>query len=411
VSRLEPTESPARSFWPVAAGAAVVVHLAACLVSYGGLLSASRPGDTVHYREFATEIVDRGLVPYRDFYVEFPPGALAAFVAPELLGADHYFLLFKLLMATCGALTLVLAARSLAALGATRRRYLSLIPFALLPLLLGHVYLNRYDAVPALLLVATLMLLLLGRGSSAGAALGLAVAAKLLPAVVLPVAGIRIFRDRGRRAMLWALAAFTGVLLAAFLPFTAIAPGGVEYSLRTQAERHLQLESIGASVLLGLDRLGVYDSHWILGAPGSLDLGGGLPDAVGAFSSLAQLAAIALVAVVYWRGPEVDERLVTAFAAAVTVIALGKVLSPQYLTMLAAVVPLAGGRSGRRASVLLVVALILSQGLSTWGGYHDLRNAGSSVFVLLIRNACLLTLFALLVASLHRSRTQERSPH
>jgi hypothetical protein len=381
----------------------------ACLVSYGGLLSDSRPGDTVHYREFATKILDHGLVPYRDFYVEFPPGALPAFVAPDALGVDHYFLLFKVLMAASGALTLVLASRSLAALGATRRRYLSLAPFALLPLLLGHVYLNRYDAVSAVLLVATLLLLLLGRDSSACAALGLAVAAKLLPAVALPIAGIRIFRERGRRAMLRALAAFTAVLLAAFLPFTAIAPGGVEFSLRSQAERHLQLESIGASALLGLDRVGLYDSHWILGAPGSLDLGGALPDTVGALSSVAQLAAIALVAVLYWRGPEVAERLVTAFAAAVTVIVLGKVLSPQYLTMLTAVVPLAGGRSGRRATALLIVALILSQGLSTWGGYHDLRNAGSSVFVLVIRNGCLVALFALLVMSLHRSRIQNQT--
>ena len=117
-------DSPAPSFWPFAAGAAVVVHFLACLFSYGGLLSASRRGDTVHYREFATQIVDRGLVPYRDFYVEFPPGALPAFVTPDALGTDHYFLLFKLLMASCGALTLVLAARSLAAVGATRRRYL-----------------------------------------------------------------------------------------------------------------------------------------------------------------------------------------------------------------------------------------------------------------------------------------------
>ena len=132
----------------------------------------------------------------------------------------------------------------------------------------------------------------------------------------------------------------------------------------------------------------MYDSHWILGAPGSLDLGGALPDAVGALSSVAQLAALALVAVLYWRGPELDERLLTAFAAAVTVIVLGKVLSPQYLTMLTAAVPLVGGRTGRRVTILLVVALVLSQGLSAWGGYHDLRNAGSSVFVLLIRNAC-----------------------
>ena len=148
--------------------------------------------------------------PLSGLLVEFPRGTAGVRRAraarrrpllPSLQAADG---------GSCGALTLVLAARSLAAVGATRRRYLCLAPFALLPLLLGHVYLNRYDALPALLLVATLLLLLLGRGSSALAVLGLAVAAKLFPAAVLPVAGIRIFRERGRRAMLWAFASFTG---------------------------------------------------------------------------------------------------------------------------------------------------------------------------------------------------------
>ncbi len=380
---------------------AVIVHLASCLVSYGGLLSASLPGDTFHYREFGTRIVDQGLVPYRDFYVEFPPGALPPFVAPEVVDGDHYYLLFKLLMALCGALTLVLGARTLAALRASRLRYLSLAPFALLPLLIGHVYLNRYDAWPALLLVATLLLLLLRRETGALAALGLAVAAKLFPAAALPVAGIRTLRERGRHGLLRASVAFTSVIVLAFVPFAAIAPGGVGYSLKSQAQRHLQIESIGASILLGLDRIGVYNSRWIYGAPGSIDLGGALPDAVGLLSSIAQLAAVALVALLYWRGPELDERLVTALAAAVTITALGKVLSPQYLTMLAAVVPLAGGRAGRRATTLLVIALVCTQFLSTWNGYWDLRNAGWSVLILLGRNACLIALFTFLLASLH----------
>ena len=271
-----PTVAPARPFWQIAAVVAVAVHVTACLVSYGGLLSSSHPGDTFHYREFATRIVEHRLIPYRDFYVEFPPGALPPFVAPQVIDGDHYYLLFKLLMAFCGAVTLVLGARVLAALGATRRRYLCLAPFALLPLLLGHVYLNRYDAWPALLLVATLLLLLLRRESGAFGVVGLAVAAKLFPAAALPVAAIRTLRERGRRGLLWATVTFTSALLVAFAPFAAIAPGGLGYSLKSQAERHLQIESIGASILLGLDRIGLYDSHWIYGAPGSIDLGGSL---------------------------------------------------------------------------------------------------------------------------------------
>ena len=48
-------------------------------------------------------------------------------------------------------------------------------------------------------------------------------------------------------------------------------------------------------------------------------------------------------------------------AAVVAFVALGKVLSPQFLIWLAPLVPLVAGRRGLRASVLLVVALVLTQ--------------------------------------------------
>jgi hypothetical protein len=41
-------------------------------------------------------------VPYRDFFMEYPPGALAVFLPPAALGSSHYNATFKFLMALCG---------------------------------------------------------------------------------------------------------------------------------------------------------------------------------------------------------------------------------------------------------------------------------------------------------------------
>jgi hypothetical protein len=88
VSRLEPTESPPRSFRPVAAGAAVAVHLAACLVSYGGTALGEPSG---RHRPPGVRDGDRRS------QSRSVPGLLrgvpqtAGVRRTRLLGADHYF--------------------------------------------------------------------------------------------------------------------------------------------------------------------------------------------------------------------------------------------------------------------------------------------------------------------------------
>jgi L-cystine uptake protein TcyP (sodium:dicarboxylate symporter family) len=62
------------------------------------------------------------------------------------------------------------------------------------------------------------------------------------------------------------------------------------------------------------------------------------------------------------RGPADPARLVRyAAACVVAFVALGKVLSPQFLIWLVPLVPLVRGRRGVGASALLAVALVLTQ--------------------------------------------------
>ena len=147
-------------------------------------------------------------------------------------------------------------------------------------------------------------------------------------------------------------------------------------------------------------KLGIHHVDWIAGKPGSIDLGGGLADAVATLTSLLALAACALVAISYWRGPDTDARLVNAWAASITAwTVFGKVLSPQYLTWLVAIVPLVAGRRGLRATVLLLVALVLTQP-EYFLGNHGLRDQDWTVWLALGRNAVLVAVFVLVYQQL-----------
>ena len=91
----------------ITVGAMVVFAAAWGLLNvlvFGGFFGAIVFSDDEVYREFARQVAT-GLVPYRDFPLEYPPGALPAFVVPWLAGGsdpDSYALAFEQLMLDCG---------------------------------------------------------------------------------------------------------------------------------------------------------------------------------------------------------------------------------------------------------------------------------------------------------------------
>src|SRR6185437_1958613 len=128
--------------------AAALLFVAACAGEYGGLFSHSYPGDTVTYAKYGRALVNDGRVPYRDFYDEYPPGSVPLFAAPALIWDAHYVLVFKLLMTACGIGFVLCAVWILARLGLG---FVRLAPAILAPPLMGPVFLNRYDPLPAFL--------------------------------------------------------------------------------------------------------------------------------------------------------------------------------------------------------------------------------------------------------------------
>jgi hypothetical protein len=269
------------------------------------------------------------------------------------------------------------------------------------PPLLGHVFLNRYDPYAAMLGVLALLTLVLRRERQAAGWLSAGFAAKVYPAATIPVAALRIWRTRGTRRLVESAAVFVAVGLAFAGVFLVTAFGGIGFSYYSQVKRGLQIESLGASLLLVADKLGLYDSQAAGRPPGQLGLIGPLPRLVGNVSFAVSVVAILAVAWAYYRGSDRNERLLTAFAGSVVAYTVfSKVLSPQYLTWL---VPLVAVTRQRTATVLLLVALPLTQAEVYWGD-QGLRIPNWTTWLLAARNALLVAVFVVLLQSLRRDR-------
>jgi hypothetical protein len=370
-----------------------VGFLVCCLVTRGGLLDHHRYGDAALYGHYAHEMTS-GHWPYRDFFDEYPVLAQPLFFLVRLLPGP-FITSFKWTMAACGVAALVLLV--VAMRGSIVRIAAAAGVVALSPLIVGPVFLNTYDLFPALLVIAALLAFLRGRERTAYVLLALAVAAKVYPLVLLPLALIETWdrggRDAVRRAVVW----FGGVLVLVHLPFAIMGPGGLRFSYWVQLKRGLEAESLGGGILLVLDRVGLRSVTLRDEAPGSRDAVGSVASAIAVLSSLVVVAAVLYVAWVYLRG---RRDLLLAGAAAVTAfVAFGKVLSPQYLSWLVPLVPAAG----LAAAAVLAVALVLTRlewdrFASPHGSTHHWGEVLS--WWILARDLVLVGLFALLLVKL-----------
>ena len=384
----------------LAAVCAVCLFAASWGALHLSLYSHRQIRDTPVYQDYGEAIL-HGSVPYRDFDVEYPPAALPTFVLPAVgsPSAHGYRARFDLLMLLCGAAALAAMAAALGALGADGVRLLFALGLAAVaPVALGPVVLTRYDLWPAALAAAALAALCAGRDRLSLALLGLAAAAKAYPVVLAPLFVAYVWRRRGAREAGVVAAVGVAVVAAVFAPFVGLSSGGVWHSVVEQITRPLQIESLGAAVLLAAHHLFGLGVH-VETSHGSQNLVGSLADDVGAAEAWLGLAGLVALWLWFARRPRDPETLVRASAAVVCLfVALGKVLSPQYMIWLIPLVPLVRGRRGLVAGSLLGVALVLTQ---LWfpQRYWDLV-FGSSAYestLVLVRDVVLLLLLAVLV--------------
>jgi len=390
----------------VLAGATGLGLLAAtAALPYVHFTTAGGGGDVALYDKYATELLD-GKLPYHDFFFEYPPFSLVALVLPKATGLD-YAISLRLLMWVLLAVSLLAVLHTLRTLNADPvRLFGAAVLIGCSPALVGPVLFERFDAWPVALLSVSLALLAAQRWTSGSILLSLAICTKLYPVVVAPAALIRAWTAAGTRVAGRAAAAGIAAAVVVTLPFAAVGIGGLGFSYYEQFKRPLQLESLGASILLALDRIGLVDTTVHTGL--SKDLAGSAAGATAVLISLLQVSAVAASVWWFWHGPRSTDAMLTASAAAVaSFVAFGKVLSPQYVIWLLPLAPLVARRVWPAAMALTAGACALTVLYFPWH-YAGIRRANDWVWVLLARNATLVALSLLLLAHLRLESRQRR---
>jgi Glycosyltransferase family 87 len=391
--------------WAAALAAVVAAALWFGLMEHASSYQTGQIVDTGVYQGYADQVA-AGHLPYRDFPVEYPPLAFAAFLPPRLAGEAGYADAFTDLMGLMAVAVAAVAALAAGRTWGTSRALVAGLLAASGPAIAGSVGLTRFDLWPTLLVALALWAAAARRDTAAGAFLGLGLAAKLWPALclvpLLALAARRGGRDQAGRT----LAAF---VLAGGLPFAlalGLSPSGLWHSLSVQAGRPLQVESSGAALLVAVAHLGGEPQYGVVTTSGSQNLTGGAVPLVTTLTGLlaaagvlaAWLAGVRAVRRAPGERAAVGEAARFALAAVVAAMAFGRVLSPQYvLWLLPFPLLLRGGRVWLATGIAVAaMALTAAEFPGRYWLYADGLDGGVATLVL-GRDAALVAILAVLL--------------
>jgi hypothetical protein len=359
-------------------------------------------GDVTLYRYWGGAIADRGLVPYRDVGIEYPPGSLPFVVVPALAPGSSYqpvFIAIMLLVDLAGLIGLLrLAGRWGSGLGPSL--WVALVP------LLGPVAYLRLDLVPAVATIWAVERASRRSWSATGAWLAAATAAKLYAAVLFPPLLASAERRKGvaRGTLL--------VLALALLPFAPWGTALARSVLRYHLDRGIEIESVWGVVLLLASKAG----HQV-----RMDFTFESLNVASALATYLKVAAgiciLAGVAAATWAAaraaaPAMEERLADVmFATLAVTVALATVLSPQYMLWLAALGAAAVCSPGsvvRRPVLLLVPAAALTQVIYPFLFVRLARIDVLAVVTLAARDLVLLTIAGWALVAVARRPPSQR---
>jgi hypothetical protein len=345
---------------------------------------ADGTGD-VHLYDFWTwQLRHTSATAYHSLHIEYPPGALPFMFIPRFIRAVSYRTEFIFLMVMVDAVGLVglirLARRTGVWWGVAA--WMVLIPA------LGPVSYTRLDLVVAVALVWCIERAYAGRWGHAGALLGVGIAVKLVPVLLLPV--LLAAAPRGKRR--WVLGCAIGVVAVTLVPFALSLPDIWHSVIGYHSKRGVQSESTWGSVLLLVHRWNHYPAEIVV-AFGAYDIKAAVAPTLKTISNVLDLIAFAGISVLAWRRPsQGDPRRLTllALAAMSLYIALGRVYSPQYLTWIIALAAAAltfAPRMAKPAAAALAAVVVLAHiefPFWFWDVVYDEK--GGALAVLLARN-------------------------
>jgi uncharacterized membrane protein len=344
----------------------LIALLTVVLVTLPGIAQWHALDLSIYYQDSLQLL--RGQLPYRDFALEYPPLALLPFTLPRLVtfgvridftGYVWLFLIENAIFSTLIGL-MIAQIRGLRAVGRALALYTLLVAVSA-PLLPW-----RYDLFPALLTALALLCLLRQRPGWAGIWLGLGIAAKLYPAVLLLIFGAYYLAGKNRSALLRLALGSACALAVTLLPFVLIAPEPLLSFLRYHQLRGLQLESLPAGAIVLAHVLGLIPARLEFNY-GALHVASPLAGAVLSWLPVVFVVAFGAVLVsglARFREEHaaegrvtIDSLVVYSVAALLAFIITNKVFSPQYIIWLLPFAPLL--RLRQAGAVLAICALTI----------------------------------------------------
>lgn len=324
-----------------------------------------------------------GKLPYRDFNLEYPPFALLPFVIPRMvalgLAKNYYiyaflFLLENILFSTINMLLLL---RVVSVYASQPQRIRALVFYTLFTLIISPVLLWRYDLFPTVLTVVALVAVLSNRPTLAGISLGLGVAAKLYPLMLLPVFTVYFFTNKSYRAILNIWLGTLGTVFLSFLPFLITTKDKLFSFLDYHKERGLQIESLPAGLISLVHKWGLIELKTVAGY-GSRNIVSPLDDIVLAVLPLLLIILyISMLVSCWYRFREerskselmkVDSLVAYTLLALLIFIITNKVFSPQYIVW---IIPFAALLKPRYAIFMLGVC-ITTYIMASFGSFREL---------------------------------------
>ncbi|MGA0011255.1 MAG: glycosyltransferase 87 family protein [Candidatus Nanopelagicales bacterium] len=331
--------------------------------------------DVKLYAEWSDLLVT-GRFPIGDDMWQYPPGAGIVFAIAALLGSNPV-----------AAFALIALACDLATLGvlivAGRRRGAGLDAawaWVIGAVLVGPVWLARFDVVPTL--AAVVALVLIGRPTLSGAAAAAGTLLKVWPGIML----IALPRRSLPRGILGFALMAAGILAGVMIWST----GGVSF-LGEQGARGLQVESVGALPFMVWNVVADVPTEFRFGAM-EVDVPATIP--IGLVITLSGFAILGILGVLRLMGRlELSAPADVALAALLVSIVTSRVLSPQYdvwIVGVAAVTLLDPRSLMRTARWLLAGSILVTQAVYPFAYGSFLSGDWWAVLLQVVRIALLL---------------------
>ncbi len=331
--------------------------------------------DVKLYAEWSDLLVT-GRFPIGDDMWQYPPGAGIVFAIAALLGSNPVaaFALIALVcdLATLGVL-IVAGRRRGAGLDAAWAWVIGAV-------LVGPVWLARFDVVPTL--AAVVALVLIGRPTLSGAAAAAGTLLKVWPGIML----IALPRRSLPRGILGFALMAAGILAGVMIWST----GGVSF-LGEQGARGLQVESVGALPFMVWNVVADVPTEFRFGAM-EVDVPATIP--IGLVITLSGFAILGILGVLRLMGRlELSAPADVALAALLVSIVTSRVLSPQYdvwIVGVAAVTLLDPRSLMRTARWLLAGSILVTQAVYPFAYGSFLSGDWWAVLLQVVRIALLL---------------------